>query len=143
MTPEMSPAALAALHARAIAVPRPWTAAEFADLLGARGVFLIADPAGRGFALGRVAGPEAELLTLVVAPEARRQGIARDLLGRFAAAARAQSATAGFLEVAASNGAARALYAAAGWRETGRRRGYYATPAGAAEDAVVMAHDPL
>jgi ribosomal-protein-alanine N-acetyltransferase len=139
----MTPEVLGALHARAIAVPRPWTAAEFADLLGARGVFLIDDPAGRGFALGRVAGPEAELLTLVVAPEARRQGIARDLLGRFAAAARARGATASFLEVAASNGAARTLYAGAGWRETGRRRNYYAHDGGAAEDAVVMARDPL
>jgi len=139
----VTPEALAALHARAIRVPRPWAAAEFAGLLTSRGVFLIADAEGRGFALGRVAGPEAELLTLVVAPEARRQGIARDLLGRFAAAARAGGATAGFLEVAASNAPARVLYAGAGWRESGRRRGYYATDGAATEDAIMMQRDPL
>lgn len=139
----MTPEALAALHARAIRVPRPWAAAEFAGLLTSRGVFLIADAEGRGFALGRVAGPEAELLTLVVAPEARRRGIARDLLARFAATARAGGATAGFLEVAAGNGAARALYAAAGWRESGLRRSYYAIAGGATEDAIMMQRDPL
>lgn len=139
----MTPEALAALHARAIRVPRPWAAAEFAGLLTSRGVFLIADAEGRGFALGRVAGPEAELLTLVVAPEARRRGIARDLLARFAATARAGGATAGFLEVAAGNAPARTLYAAAGWRESGLRRSYYAIDGGATEDAVVMQRDPL
>ena len=139
----MTPEALAALHARAIRVPRPWAAAEFAGLMTSRGVFLIADAEGRGFALGRVAGPEAELLTLVVAPEDRRRGIARDLLARFAATARAGGATAGFLEVAAGNAPARALYAAAGWRESGLRRSYYAIAGGATEDAIMMQRDPL
>ena len=139
----MTPEALAALHARAIRVPRPWAAAEFAGLLTSRGVFLIADAEGRGFALGRVAGPEAELLTLVVAPEARRRGIARDLLARFAATARAGGATAGFLEVAAGNAPARALYGAAGWRESGLRRSYFAIAGGATEDAIMMQRDPL
>jgi [ribosomal protein S18]-alanine N-acetyltransferase len=44
----MTPAALADLHARAFTVPRPWTAAEIADLLAGRMSVLIAHRAGRG-----------------------------------------------------------------------------------------------
>ena len=43
-----------------------------------------------------------------------------------------------FLEVAEDNAAARALYRAAGWNETGRRRGYYPRPGGAL-DAITLA----
>ena len=44
-------------------------------------------------------------------------------------------ARAAYLEVRASNGVALALYARFGFREVGRRRGYYRRPV---EDAVVM-----
>ena len=75
----------------------------------------------------------------------------RPICGHLDAAglARLREAT---LELLAGHGVAVAHEAAAGrlrgagareGRETGRRRGYYATPAGAAEDAVLMAHDPL
>ena len=93
--------------------------------------------AASGFALGRVAGGEVELLTLAVAPEARRQGVARDLCRRFDQAAKAAGADAAFLEVAADNGAARALYLGCGWVEAGWRPRYY----GPALDAVVMRLD--
>ena len=123
----MSPEALAALHAAAIAEPRPWTAAEFAALLGAPGVFAEAD--GDGLMLGRVLGPgpgaEAELLTLAVHPRARRRGRGRALLLGFEARAIARGAVTAFLEVAADNAPALALYRAAGWRDAGRRPGYY------------------
>lgn len=126
------PARLAALHARCFTRPRPWTAAEFAALLGGAGVFLCTAP--EGFVLGRVALDEAEVLTLAVAPEARRRGVARALLARFEAAAGAQGAGVAFLEVAADNDAARALYRGAGYDEAGRRRGYF----GAGVDALVL-----
>ena len=54
---------------------------------------------------------------------ARRRGQGRALVTRFLAAARAQGAETAFLEVAADNTAAIALYAATGWTEAGRRRG--------------------
>jgi ribosomal-protein-alanine N-acetyltransferase len=41
--------------------------------------------------------------------------------------------------VAENNAPARALYLATGWRESGRRRGYYQTPDGARIDALLMA----
>ncbi len=114
---------MAALHAGAFDGATRWSAVAFAATLAEPGAFAVAAPGG--FAVGRVTLDEAELLTLVVAPAQRRRGRARTLLGDFAAAARERGARTAFLEVAADNGAARALYDASGWREVGRRRGYY------------------
>ncbi|MEM1342501.1 MAG: GNAT family N-acetyltransferase, partial [Pseudomonadota bacterium] len=79
---------------------------------------------------------EAEILTLAVQPEARRQGLGRLLVQELIA--QATGAERVFLEVAESNQAARALYAACGFEEIGRRPGYYAYSDGGAEDALVM-----
>lgn len=132
----MTPDDLAALHARCFVTPRPWTAAEFADLLAAPGAFLLTESSG--FLLGRVIAGEAELLTVAVDPLARRQGSGRALVLQFAAEARARGAQSAFLEVAEGNEPARALYAACGWQAAGRRRGYYRHPDGRAEDALVL-----
>jgi ribosomal-protein-alanine N-acetyltransferase len=133
----MTPEALAALHALAFTdTPRPWTAAEFALLLAESTTLLAARP--EGFALGRIAGPEAELLTLAVHPKARRQGHGAALVVAFETEAAARGAAMAFLEVAASNGPARSLYAGLGYLPAGRRPGYYA-PAGAPPvDALVL-----
>lgn len=135
----MTPDALAALHASSFTTPRPWSAAEFADLLRASGVFLLCDTTG--FLLGRVIADEAELLTVAVDPAARRQGTGARLVAAFATEARARGAVTGFLEVAASNAAAQALYRRAGWVEAGRRKRYYHAPDGSAEDALVLRRD--
>ncbi len=132
----MTPAALAALHAEAFTTPRPWNANEFAALLDGTGVFLRGD--SRGFVMGRVVAGEAELLTLAVAPQERRKGLGLALLAAFDDSARAAGAESGFLEVAAANVPARALYKAAGWREVGVRRGYYRLPDGGTDDALVL-----
>lgn len=132
----MTAAELAQLHALCFATPRPWSAAEFAEFLASPLCFLLTEP--QGFLLGRVIADEAELLTVAVAPEARRQGTGARLLARFAQAAQARGAASAFLEVAESNTAAKALYAQAGWATAGHRKGYYHSPEGAAVDAVVM-----
>lgn len=129
----MTPDRLAGLHRACFVRPRPWSAAEFAGLLDGPQVFLLTRP--DAFLLGRVVADEAELLTLAVAPPARRQGIARALMAEFAATSRARAAARAFLEVAADNHPALALYRGGGWREAGRRKGYYAPDL----DAVVMA----
>lgn len=126
------PARLAATHAACFTVPRPWGAPEFADLLAARGAFLLGT--ADAFLLGRSLAGEAELLTLAVMPPLRRRGIARDLLSGFARSAIETGAEEAFLEVASDNVAARTLYRRTGWVEAGLRRRYY----GPATDAIVM-----
>jgi [ribosomal protein S18]-alanine N-acetyltransferase len=78
-----------------------------------------------GMILGRVAADEAEILTLAVDPGQRRRGIGAALLGAAMARAGGLGATSMFLEVAVTNRAARALYAAYGFSEAGLRRHYY------------------
>jgi ribosomal-protein-alanine N-acetyltransferase len=124
---------LANLHLRCFGShPRPWTAAEIEDLLSSPLNFLLSGP--QGFLIGRAIADEAELLTLAVAPEARRQGIARELMAQFYARSRERGADRAFLEVAAGNAAAQALYQAEGWTQTGLRRNYYAPGV----DAILM-----
>ena len=91
-----------------------------------------------GFALGRVAGPEVELLTITVDPEYRRLGIAKDLMGSFEMQAKAKGAQEAFLEVAETNRSAIALYRSFGFVDAGRRKDYYASPFGAHITALVL-----
>lgn len=81
--------------------------------------------AARGFALWRRLGGEAEILSLGVAPEARRKGAADALLGAIFKDAGANGLAAIFLEVEAGNAAAQALYAKHGFATVGVRRRYY------------------
>lgn len=128
----MTPAELAGLHALCFTTPRPWAEAEFTSILSTTGAFLITRQ--NGFLIGRVIADEAELLTIAVAPDARRTGTGRALMAEFNATSRGQGATAAFLEVAADNHAALALYRATGWEQVGQRRRYY----GPDLDAIVM-----
>jgi ribosomal-protein-alanine N-acetyltransferase len=117
--------ALAAVHARAFGEADRWGADAIRLMLEMPGAFALHMPE-RGFVLARVAADEAEILTLAVVGEARRQGNGASLLAHAMAAAAARGALAIFLEVAGTNHAARALYAAAGFAEAGRRARYYA-----------------
>jgi len=90
------------------------------------------------FLLGRAVAGEAELLTLATAPESRRLGLGRKLVARFLYQARLRAAETAFLEVAADNAPARALYLASGFTESGRRKNYYQNPQGGRIDALVM-----
>jgi ribosomal-protein-alanine acetyltransferase len=87
-----------------------------------------------GFLVAQHLAPEWELENLVVAPRARRKGLAKRLLNALLAAAKKTNTTAVFLEVRDSNAAARALYEKAGFRQVGRRYSYYTSPS---EDAVL------
>lgn len=127
--------ALAAIHAAAFAPVDRWDAAAITELLATPGVFALIDPAG-GCVLARLAADEAEILTLAVTPGQRRRGVARQLLIRTQATLAAAGARMVFLEVAADNGPALALYQAAGFVLCGRRPGYY--PSGS--DALVLRH---
>jgi ribosomal-protein-alanine N-acetyltransferase len=134
----MTPDALAALHARCFQTPPPWSGTDFAGLTADPLVFLLVEGDG-GFLLGRAVAGEAELLTLAVAPEARRRGLGRKLVARFLYQARLRGSERAFLEVSARNAAAVALYESAGFEPAGRRRNYYITPDGERFDALVLA----
>ena len=132
----MTPDDMARLHAAAMTTPRPWSAAEFASLLAMPSIFAIATP--QALALGRVTLDEVELLTLATDPAHRRQGHGGATLAAFHKTARTSGAVTAFLEVAASNTPARALYHAAGYHQIGKRRGYYKSPHGNADDALIL-----
>lgn len=128
---------LAALHAEAFRPADRWGAQAISLLLALPGHFaLLAEARGApvGFAMGRVAAGEAEVLTLAVRAASRREGAGRALMRALMAEAARRGADALFLEVAEGNAAARMLYAGLGAAEAGRRRRYY--PDGS--DALVL-----
>lgn len=129
-----------AIHAIEVAsFAEPWRRESFRDYLLDGPARLIvatdADQSVAGFLVLVVAPGEAELANVAVAPKARRRGIAGTLVAHALGVADAAGAGTVFLEVRASNDAARALYAALGFSEVGRRAAYYRHPD---EDAVVM-----
>ena len=90
------------------------------------------DGALAGFVVWRrLAADECELLNLVVAPEFRRNGVARELLRPLLN----RGATSFYLEVRESNETARSFYKSMGFQEVSLRRGYYKIPP---ESAIVM-----
>jgi ribosomal-protein-alanine N-acetyltransferase len=126
-------AGIAAIEAASF--PDPWSmrqlGAHLADL------FLVAEEgeALAGYLVAIVTGPEAEILNVAIAPGRRGQGIGGTLLGAALDELGTRGVRAVYLEVRASNAAALRLYAGRGFREAGRRRGYYDHPR---EDAIVM-----
>jgi ribosomal-protein-alanine N-acetyltransferase len=79
----------------------------------------------------------AQIVTVGVLPQARRQGIGRLLVRELVAEARRRDAEEVLLEVRVDNDAAKKLYESEGFSEIGRRPGYYDH---GRVDAVVMRH---
>ncbi|HQR28988.1 MAG TPA: ribosomal protein S18-alanine N-acetyltransferase [Anaeromyxobacteraceae bacterium] len=88
-----------------------------------------------GFAIVWLVHDELHVLNVATAPEARRLGVARAVLGKLEGQGRAQGARVSMLEVRRSNAPAIALYRSLGYREVGVRPRYYAEDG---EDALVM-----
>ena len=112
---------LAALHAASFA--RPWDAAAFDTLLANPTTHAVTTD--HGFALLQILAPEAEVITLSILHPARSQGHGQALLSKALDHAAQTGVDTVFLEVEATNKAARALYAKAGFTETARRAAYY------------------
>ncbi len=128
-------AALAQLHTQVFGPHGPEPVQELARM-AQRGIVLSAAAPGGpvGLAVGMVAADELEIHTIAVAEHARRGGHGIKLLRALEAAATTRGARQAFLEVRASNNAARQLYLSAGYTVTGQRPGYYHD----GEDAIVM-----
>ncbi len=131
---------VAALEAQIHAAP--WTLGNFRDAMAAGYWASIGEREGRIVVYGvlMLAPGEAQILNLSVVPDARRGGLGRALLRRFADVAAERGAAQIFLEVRAGNAAAIGLYTAAGFVPVARRAGYYPGAAVDAprEDALVM-----
>lgn len=78
---------------------------------------------------------ELHILNLAVRQEFRRQGLARNLLGRLLALAQSRGATHAMLEVRTGNEAAKSLYRAFGFEQVAVRKSYYADNK---EDALLL-----
>ena len=114
-----------------------WNESEYGRILAGDSPHLalvIHDDTVRGFLIAHQIGSEWELENMAVAATARRRGLASALLGHFLDLVKQHGGESVFLEVRASNAAARSLYAKYGFAVTGRRRRYYQYPD---EDAVL------
>ncbi len=133
----------ATIHAEAF-VPfgeRAWTRRDMAELFaspGVAGLLYQVDGTDVGMAICRVVADESELITIAVRSAHRRRGAGRRLLTAAIDHVRAAGARVLFLEVAADNPAAQALYEAAGFRVAGGRPAYFRRGEGPAVDALVM-----
>ncbi|MGV3651410.1 MAG: ribosomal protein S18-alanine N-acetyltransferase [Devosia sp.] len=135
--------AIAAIHAEGFY--RGWPAEDFIGFIDGRDTptFIACDARRRiaGFATLRLAADEAELISIAVAKRWRGKGVGEALMRALLADLMHSPARRLFLEVAADNPAAIALYRKFGFAELGRRTGYYPRPEGGAATALVMGRD--
>lgn len=110
--------------------------AEFQTLLADPAV--VFTPGTHGFAIARVVLDEAELLTIATDPDHQAQGHATTLLAQLHQALQARTVSHIFLEVAATNLPAQALYRKLGYQQAGRRPNYYRTRTGQTVDALLL-----
>ena len=119
-------AAIAKLHAASF--HRGWSDGEIEQMLLERNTVAHRAMVGRsleGFILSRLVAGEAEILSVAVAAARRGRGLARALLDLHLRRLAGLGARAVFLEVDEDNEPARRLYRRSGFREVGRRPGYY------------------
>ena len=134
--------AIARLHA--VSFRRGWSDGEFERMLIERNVIAHRATRGRrldGFIVSRIAAGEAEILSVAVDPPRRGKGLARALLDLHLRRLAGLGARTVFLEVDEENRPARRLYARAGFREVGRRDGYYRRDGGHSATALVLRRD--
>jgi [ribosomal protein S18]-alanine N-acetyltransferase len=135
-------AAIGQLHAASFR--RGWSEDEIERMLLDRSVIAHRATIGRafsGFVMSRVAAGEAEILSIAVTAPKKGRGLAgrllRHHLGRLAGVA----VRTVFLEVDEDNTPALRLYRKAGFREVGRRAGYYPAPSGKPTNALILRRD--
>ncbi len=117
----------------------PWSVDEITkDVTAGGNVYVavaLADEERAGYAEIRMVAGEGQIYNIAIAPEFRREGIGEALLRHLIDKADADGCKLVTLEVRGGNAPAMELYKKLGFREVGRRRGYYAK---GGEDAVLM-----
>jgi ribosomal-protein-alanine N-acetyltransferase len=132
--------AMAALHAASF--HRGWSDGEFEQLLLDRNVVAHRATIDRelvGFILSRIVAGEAEILSIAVNGSRRGKGLAHRLLDLHLRRLAGLGVNMVFLEVDEGNLPACKLYRRAGFRDVGRRDGYY--PPGTGGAALVLRRD--
>ncbi len=121
--------------------PSPWDSRSFASEMDrdiSQFWVAVADGLLIGYICFWIAAREVHLLNIAVRKDWRRRGLGRRLLLKMLEIGTDSDAEAAWLEVRPSNLAARALYRKMGFREVGRRPGYYSE---SHEDAILMTVD--
>jgi tRNA threonylcarbamoyl adenosine modification protein YeaZ len=133
----MDAAAMYSLEKVIYAGEDPWSLAQFKEEIAAKDrYYIVAESAGAlvGYAGVMQAGEVTDILTMTVAPEFRRKGIAREFLKRLIDWSRNKKAIAVMLEVRFNNSEAIPLYDSQGFRKISERVDYY----GPGKTALVM-----
>lgn len=112
---------------------KPWSADDFRDLKQSGCEIIMSE---NGFIVYRIAVDEAEIITIGVAPDFRRSGIASAMIGIIEKNLKSQGVKKIFLEVASNNTAAQKLYENMGFGTVGIRPKYYD-----GVDAILMSKD--
>jgi ribosomal-protein-alanine N-acetyltransferase len=112
---------------------RPWSADDFRDLKKSGCEIIMSE---NGFIVYRIVVDEAEIITIGVNPEMRRQGIASAMIGIIEKNIKNQGVKKIFLEVAADNIPGQNLYKNCGFCTVGLRPKYYD-----GVDAILMSKD--
>ena len=120
---------LSRLHAQCFPA-KPWSASDFADLKKSGCEIIASD---NGFIVWRAVANEAEIISIGVAPQNRRQGIAGAMILLMENELKKSNVTHVFLEVSESNTPAQKLYEKYGFAPTGKRPKYYD-----GTDAIIM-----
>ncbi|WP_115717429.1 ribosomal protein S18-alanine N-acetyltransferase [Gallaecimonas mangrovi] len=117
----------------------PWTDKQLASCFGGgyRVRLFCQQQQPLAFSICQRVLDETTLFNICVLPDCRGQGLGQQLMADLIAEAKAAGDNAIFLEVRASNSAAIRLYLRHGFKEVGRRKGYYPCVQGR-EDALVM-----
>ena len=112
---------------------KPWSADDFRDLKQSGCEIIMSQ---NGFIVYRIVLDEAEIITIGVNPEFRRNGIASAMIGIIEKIIKNQGVKKIFLEVAATNTPGQKLYENCGFSRVGLRPKYYD-----GIDAILMSKD--
>lgn len=116
----------------------PWSEKSIAsELQNSLSLWLVAEEEGAvvGYVGSQSVPPETDLMNLAVAPEARRSGVARELMEELMRRLCEKGMQTLTLEVRDSNDPAISLYTKLGFAQIGRRPRYYVNPK---EDALIL-----
>ena len=123
---------LSNLHAKCFPT-KPWSADDFRDLKKSGCEIIMSE---NGFIVYRIVVDEAEIITIGVNPDMRRQGIASAMIVIIEKNIKNQGVKKIFLEVASNNTPAQKLYENCGFGTVGLRPKYYD-----GIDAILMSKD--